>query len=250
MDSGKKALKREAELMRKRGSSYTIIGRKLGVAKSTLSFWLKNVPLSKEHRERLYTARIKNMSLGSKSNSERRRREVEAIIDSARRETSSALSPDAYRLLGAALYWAEGSKGGAIEIANSDPLLILFMTHWFSEMFKVSPVTFRAWLNIYPQQDDKALKRFWSSLTGIPVSRFGRSFVKPVSKGIKRNNLYYGTIKVRVPKSTDDKHRIYGWIQGALRQYEKKSEVVQRRWTHLRNIEKPVNLDYIEKTRP
>ena len=189
MNSDKKVLKREAQAMRKRGVSYTVISKELGIAKSTLSYWLKSVVLSKEHRERLYTARIRNMSLGSQSNRERRAREVEAIIKSAKEETSLPLSSDAYRLFGAALYWAEGSKGGAIEIANSDPLLILFITHWLSDMFKVSPATFRAWLNIYPQQDDKALKRFWSTLTGIPVSQFGKSFIKPVSKGVKKNNL-------------------------------------------------------------
>jgi len=250
MNSDKSTLKKDAQEMRKRGVSYTFISKKLGVAKSTLSYWLKGIALSKEHRERLYTARIRNMSLGSKSNSERRRREVETIIESAKKETSSSLSSEAYRLLGAALYWAEGSKGGAIEIANSDPLLILFMTHWFSDMFAVSSTTFRAWLNIYPQQDDKELKRFWSSLTGIPLSQFGKSFVKPPSRGVKKNNLYYGTIKVRVPKSTDNKHRIYGWIAGALRQHEKKSEAIQRRWAHLRSIEKPVNLNYIGIMRP
>lgn len=245
----REALKKKALSMRKRGLSYTVIGKELNISKSTLSFWLKSIPLSKKHRERLYTARIKNMSLGSKSNKERRQREVDTIIGSAMEEVFFPISPDAYRLLGAALYWAEGSKGGAIEVTNSDPVLILFMTHWLADMFKISPTTFRAWLNIYIGQDDRALKRFWSSLTGIPISQFGTSFVKPSSKGVKRNNLYYGTIKVRVPKSTDDKHRIYGWLKGALRKYEKESEAVQKKWMHLRYVEKAVNLNYSKSTR-
>ncbi|MDP2651940.1 MAG: hypothetical protein Q8O94_02285 [bacterium] len=249
MNIAKKDLKTEAQSMRKRGISYTVIGRELDVSKSTLSYWLKSIPLSKKHRERLYTARIRNMSLGSQSNKERRKREIEAIVKSAKEEISLPLSSSAFRLLGAALYWAEGSKGGAIQITNSDPLLILFMTHWFADVFNVSPKTFKVWLNIYSHQNDKTLKQFWSSLTGIPVSRFGKSFVKPISKGIKKNNLYYGTVKMRVPKSTDNKHRIYGWIQGALRPYEKESKALQRKWTHLRDIEKPVNLNYSESKR-
>lgn len=235
--------------MRKQGVSYNDITKELGVPKSTLSFWLKDIPLSKQHRERLYTARIRNMSLGSQSNKERRGREVEAIIESAKKEISLPLSCDTFRLFGAALYWAEGSKYGAVQITNSDPLLILFMTHWFEDVFQVSRKTFKIWLNIYPHQNDKALKKFWSSLTGIPVSQFGKSFVKPISKGVKKNNLYYGTVKMRVPKSTDNKHRIYGWIQGALRPYEKESKAIQRKWAHLR-IEKPVNLNYSENKHP
>jgi len=188
------------------------------------------------------------MVSGPNSNRARRSLEVQSIIEAASREISHPISPDAHLLLGAALYWAEGSKGGAISIANSDPVLIAFMVDWFEEVFDVPPKVLKAWLNIYPQQNDAHMKRFWSSLTGIPVSQFGKSFIKPLSKGVKKNNLYYGTIKVRVPKSTDNKHKIFGWIQGALREYHLKSSSAQKKWIQLRNVEKPLNLDYSRRS--
>lgn len=236
-------LKKKAMQMRRRGLSYGEIRKELKVAKSTLSFWLRDIPLSEKDKLRLYHARIRTMVSGPNSNSARRAREVESIIQVASREIPHPISSDAYLLLGAALYWAEGTKSGAISISNSDPVLIVFMVKWFSDIFNVSPKLFKAWLNIYPQQNDTDLKKFWSSLTGIPVSQFGKSFVKPLSKGVKKNNLYYGTIKVRVPKSTDSKHRIYGWLQGALREYHIEATATQKKWIRLRDVDKPANLD-------
>ena len=238
-------LKRRAIRMRKSGLSYGEIRKKLNVPKSTLSFWLRHIPLSEKDKLRLYDVRIRNMVSGPNSNRVRRESEVEMIIQAASREITHPISSDAHLLLGAALYWAEGTKSGAVSIANSDPVLIAFMVRWFSETFKVSPKSFKAWLNIYPQQNDSDLKHFWAELTGIPVSQFGKSFVKPVSKGIKKNNLYYGTIKIRVPKSTNNKHRIFGWIHGALREYHIKTSATQKRWMRLRAVDKPANLDYI-----
>ena len=235
-------IKTEAIDLRKKGKSYGEIQKKLGVPKSTLTYWLKGIPLSKQDRKRLYTARLKNMIFGPGSIKERRKREIEQIIDSAKREISSPLPPEIHRLFGAALYWAEGTKDGAIQITNSDPLLILYMVRWIEHTFAISPKGLKAWLNIYPHQNDPELKQFRSSLSGIPVSNFGKSFVKPTSKGVKRNNLYYGTIKIRVPKSTDLKHKVFGWIQGALKEYQIESKVVERKWIRLR-IEKPLNLD-------
>lgn len=233
--------KEAAVALRKKGTSYGEIGKRLGVAKSTLSYWLKGVSIAEHHRKRLYTNRLKNMVFGSKSVKEKRMREIEAIVAAAKKETVSSFSLETRRLFGAALYWAEGSKDGALQITNSDPMLILFMTRWFREIFGISPKSLRAWLNIYSHQNETELVRFWSSLCGIPVFRFGKSFVKPSSKGVKKNTLYYGTIKIRAPKSTNLKHKVFGWIEGALQEYSVRSNWVQRKWRRLR-IEKPVNM--------
>lgn len=235
-----KSPKELAVSLRKEGKSYGEISTRLGVSKSTLSYWLKKVPLAKRHRDRLYTNRIKNMVRGPNSYHERRREEIASIIRTAANEIKN-VSPEAYKLLGVGIYWGEGTKKGMAQITNSDPLLIAFMTRWFSTTFDVPAASFKAFLNIYPQQSEKDIKEFWSALTGIPISRFGKSFIKPVSKGYKKNTLYYGTIKITIPKSTDMKHKISGWLTGALRGQD--SERVLERWKSLREVERPVNLD-------
>ncbi len=235
-------LRKKAEALRRRGFSYKEIFAEIGVVKSTLSEWLKDIPLKPEYRERLYTKQIEILSRGSKSQKERRAREIDAIVDSAINEIRFPLSDDAFKLFGAALYWAEGSKGKNFEIVNSDPRLILFMVHWLEIIFGIKPEVLKAWLNIYSQQDDLALKKFWSDLTKIPLARFGKSHTKPPNKGYKKNNLYYGTIKIYIPKGIDMKHRVYGWTRAVLQNLEDDILSTERRWISLKQTPRPVNL--------
>lgn len=227
---------------RQQGLSYNEIRKHVPVSKSTLSLWLKRVPLTPKQRARLYTKQIHVLSLGSQSQRERRLREVEEIIDKAVAEIRHPLSRDTYLLMGAALYWAEGSKGRMFELTNSDPHLILFMVRWIEKIFDMRRKNLKARLNIYPQQNEKKVKKFWSDLTGIPLTRFGKSFVKPKNKGYKKNNLYFGTMRIEVPKSSNIRHQVFGWIKGALLPISKEVAFVHRKWQHLTKVERPVNL--------
>ncbi|MBI4449672.1 hypothetical protein HY634_01310, partial [Candidatus Uhrbacteria bacterium] len=131
-------VKLKAIRLRKKGLSYNEIRKQIMVTKSTLSIWLKGIRLAKNHRLRLYTKQIQFLSLGSQSQKARRAREVERIIETAEKEIVVPLSFETVRLAGAALYWAEGSKGKRFEITNSDPYFILFIVKWLEMIFKIS----------------------------------------------------------------------------------------------------------------
>lgn len=234
--------KKIAILLRKRGLSYNEISKEIPIAKSTLSVWLKTVQLSKKHQDRLYSKRIHYLTLGSQSQKERRLRQVEIITNTAKGEISVPISDDAYRLFGAALYWAEGTKGGSLVFTNSDPHLILFMTKWLQKVFAISPDFLKASLNIYSQQNENLIKYFWSDLTGIPIGNFNRTFIKPKNKNFKKNNLYYGTIKIYVPKSTDLQIRVFGWVKKVLDNISPTPHLIQKKWERLKKVERPVNL--------
>lgn len=236
-----KTLKQRAVKLRKNGLSYKEIKEKIPVAKSSLSLWLKSVPLKPEYRQRLYTKQIEVLSRGPNSQRERRKREIEKIIQEAAKEIKSP-SIETLRLFGAALYWAEGSKNKKFEITNSDPHLILFFVKWVEKVFKLSPLNFKIRLNIYPQQNEKKIKKFWSYLTGIPLENFGKTFIKPISSGYKKNNLYYGTAKVYIPKSVDNIHRVFGWIKTVLDDIPSQVDFVQKKWVSLTKVNRPVNL--------
>ena len=237
-----KILKEKAIKLRKEGLSYREIKQKIGVSKSTLSGWLKVVELTPKQKERLYAKQIEILSRGPQSQKERRLREVEKIVADSEREIKNPLSFEAYRLFGAALYWAEGAKTNGCAVVNSDPHLILFMVRWLEKVFKISPLTLKVWLNIYPQQNDKDIKEFWSQLTSIPVENFGKSFIKPANKNFKKNNLYYGTIEIRVPRGTNLRHQILGWVKGALKDLDFQIDLTQKEWKSLKEVSRPVNL--------
>jgi len=228
-----------ATALRKKGLSYNEIRQQVPVAKSSLSLWLKNVRLSPKHRARLYTKQVQILSRGTPSQVERRKREIALIMRDAKEEIPLPLSFETYRFLGAALYWAEGSKTKSFTIANSDPVLIAFMISWFKKMFDVSPSTLKAHLNIYSQQNEKEVKQFWSDITRIPIENFGKTFIKPTNKGFKKNNLYYGTIKVYVPKGTDMRYKTLAWIHVALQDAIPAIESKILRWSQLKTVERP-----------
>ncbi|MDE2001408.1 MAG: hypothetical protein KGI60_02475 [Patescibacteria group bacterium] len=238
----KNDLRRRATDLRKKGLSYNEIRKEIGVSKSTLSTWLKMVPLAAEHKERFYTKQIYILSLGSKSQKERRAREVADIVRRAEEEVSSPVSFEAYRLMGAALYWAEGSKYNMFELTNSDPRLILFFVRWVDLVFGVRSGQLKMRLNIHAQQDESEIKKFWSELTGIPLANFGKTYIKPPGRGFKKNNLYYGTARVEVPRSVDMRHRVFGWIKGATRSMDRDIEFIERKWHSLKEKERPINL--------
>lgn len=238
-----KEFKIRAIRLRNKGLSYNEIKRHVPVAKSTLSLWLKSIRLSKEHRSRLYTKQIAILSRGPQSQKERRALEIKKIIQTAAKEITMPLTLDTYRLMGAALYWAEGNKKNGFQITNSDPNFILFMVRWIEKVLKISAKSLKARLNIYPQQDENSVKKFWSDLTGIPLIRFGKSYIKPISSGFKKNNLYYGTMNIEVPRGTDMRHRIFGWLSAVLKDIEPKTILIERKWVSLQNISRqPINL--------
>lgn len=236
-------LKIEAIKLRKAGSSYGEIKKALNVSKSTLSYWLKGVLLTEEQKKRFYTDNVLALARGTQSQKERRLREIAGIIGEAKKEISESISLESYRLFGAALYWAEGNKKNTLGITNSDPYLILFMVKWFEKILGASPKTdMKVHLNIYPQQNEQDIKQFWAQLTGIPLENFGKTFVKPLSKNYKKNNLYYGTIKIKVHKGTDRRHKVFGWVKAVLKDIAPKTELTQQEWKRLTEVSRPINL--------
>jgi DNA-binding transcriptional ArsR family regulator len=243
MKNDYKKLKLKAIELRKKGLSYGEIKKKLNVAKSTLSYWLKSIPLTPEQKARLYTKKILILARGPQSQKERRKREIEKIIKEAEKEIQFPISFEAYRILGAFLYWAEGRKTDGFSFSNSDPYFVLFMVRWLKRVFGISPNFLKAWLNIYPQQNELELKQFWSQLTGIPLENFGKSYIKPPNKNYKKNTLYYGTISIKVPKGTDLRYRVFGWIRAVLKDIAPEVESKQKEWKSLRERPRPVNIE-------
>lgn len=235
-------LKTKAIKLRKKGLSYGEIKKKINVSKSTLSYWLKIIPLTQKQKKRLYTNSVLILSRGPQNQKKRRKREIAKIIEEAEKEIQLPLSFEIYKLFGAALYWAEGSKTKEFKITNSDPDFILFMVRWFEKVMSASPSQLKAKLNIYSQQNEQELKVFWPQLTSISLENFNKSFIKPPNKGYKKNNLYYGTTRIRVSKGTNFRHQVYGWIKTVLKDITPQSELVQKEWKSLKETPLLVNI--------
>lgn len=234
-----RSLKDKARNMRRKGRSYLEIARGVGISKSTAKLWCQDVALSAVHKKALYSKQVKALMRGPNSSHERRKQEINELLNVAESEVPEVLSPETVKFFGAALYWAEGSKRSHFAIVNSDPLLVKYFMFWIKMVFNISPNRVNARLNIHSGQDDKNMKKFWSDLTGIPIVNFGKSFTKPLNKKYKKNTLYYGTITLRVMKGTDYRIKVFGWIRGLMRLVSPEVENIERRWYKLREYKRP-----------
>lgn len=208
--------------LRHNGLSYKEIRQKISfsISKSTISTWCKDIELTEKQKERLdklfKDGSYKGRLLGSKTTQVRRAEEIRKIKEKARLEITS-LTNDEFKLAGLMLYWAEGNKKRSVGVTNSDPELIRFMMKWFRDICNVSDERFKIYLNIHSGQDDYQIKKFWSDVINLPVSQFGKSYVKREGTGHRKNILYNGTIKIQVCNK-NLLYKILGWIEGVIKQ--------------------------------
>ncbi len=202
----------KARDLRKKGLSYNEIKERLGVSKSSVSLWCRDIELSDKQKERLSDRSAAVSKLGARANHEKRLLEVLAIKESSKKEISS-LDSDTFRIAGTILYWAEGHKTNSASVTNSDPRIIRFMVTWFKEICGISPAHLKAHLHIHYGNDEKKIKKFWSRLTGIPLKNFGKSFIKPKGTGHRTNIIPNGIIRISVlGEGTGNlRHKILFW---------------------------------------
>ncbi|MEZ4156688.1 MAG: hypothetical protein R3B52_01785 [Candidatus Paceibacterota bacterium] len=213
--------KTKAANLRKKGESFGEIAKKLKISKSTAKLWTEKVALDSRLKKALYTKGVQTINQGEANARNRREKELREIKKQAKKEIKGDLSDTSIKLLGAMLYWAEGDKQRQIAFTNSDVKMVVFFVQWLKKVFRIPPSKLTARINFYENQREKDLKKYWSEKTGIPIKNFQKSYIKPQrARNYKRNRLYYGTIRIRVPKSADMHYRIFAWIDRLL---EKKS---------------------------
>ncbi|MEK7535865.1 MAG: hypothetical protein AAB590_02540 [Patescibacteria group bacterium] len=208
--------------LRRTGESIIAIAHKLGVSKSSVSHWCKNIELTAEQRKKLLLSSIKaghkGRLIGAQMNRERKEGRIRFHEENGHTQINKLTSRE-FLIAGTALYWAEGSKTdrSQLSLVNSDPVLILFMYHWFQTIFSIRKEDFlpRISINEIHRPRVKKVLTYWSRLLKLPRSQFGNiSFIKAKQKKIYANyDLYYGVLSLRIRKSTDLKYRIKGLIK-------------------------------------
>ena len=209
---------------RKRGYSYNMISQKLGLAKSTLSNWLQEIPYRPNNEV------IKRIGLGRlKSSQFKHNQKINGIIDikrSAKKEIGEITKRDLW-LLGIGLYLGEGTKlYESIRIINSDPEIIKMAVRWFKEICGLANENFSPSVHLYPDNNIKETLSYWAKITGLSEKQFGKTQIDlRINKSErKKRKLPYGTLHLQI-KSCGKKEfgvelhrRIMGWIQATLNQ--------------------------------
>lgn len=223
----KKEEKEAAISLRKQGLSYNEILRKIPVAKSTLSVWLRDIGLAKQQKQRLTEKRrIAQQKAQQACRNIRITRETE-IIQAAQKEIGR-LSKREFWLIGTALYWAEGSKQKANLVSqktsfnNSDPKMVLLFDRWIKEFCdrKKGGVIYS--LYIHRTADVERARIFWGNLLDTKIEKVYFKNHNP-KKTYRKNTQdgYFGLLRIEVRRSTDLNRKIKGWTLGIIESIEK-----------------------------
>lgn len=189
--------KEDAVAMRKSGMSMTVIERKLGIPRSTLSGWFRNVQLTDKQRSRLSNNSRDGWKKARERAVESHRAKKALRLLEAERSASNVierltLDSATLDLAFAMLYMGEGAKGGTTSIANSDPVILQFVLAVLQHNYGIKPESIKCDLHIRADQDPDQLKKYWSEKLGIPLENFRKSYIDQRSAGRPTYDRYKG----------------------------------------------------------
>jgi transcriptional regulator with XRE-family HTH domain len=197
--------------LRHEGFTLAEIAAELGVSKSSVSLWVRDIPFEVRVNERtrqkrprrphaLHVAKLRQID-------ELDRRGIERLGD---------LTEPAFLAAGAALYAGEGGKtDGEVSFPNSDPAMIRFFLAWLRHFFAVDESRLRVRLYLHDDLDLEAAVEFWIGVTGIPRSQFTKPYRAVADGTLRKNRHATGCPSVRYTCATT--HRaVMGLVRALL----------------------------------
>jgi transposase-like protein len=162
---------RARKLRQEQGAPVKELARLLGVSRSTVSLWVRDIELTEAQRETL-RRRMGARIDGSRTN---------AVLALARRQAeqergrATARRGSLLHIAGCMLYWAEGSRRrNAIEFVNSDPAMVVVFLRFLRRSFGVPTSKIRVTCNLFadhvPRQ--REIEQFWLDVLQPPRAVF------------------------------------------------------------------------------
>jgi hypothetical protein len=205
---GKVPERARARALRAQAWTLDEIARELGVAKSSVALWVRDVEFVPLPRR---TARRRGPNV--------LQRRKAAEIESLRAEgllRLGSLSEQAFLAAGAALYAGEGTKqDGRLCFANSDPRMVSFFCAWLRRFFDIDESRLTVRVYLHEGLDLDAAEAHWSTVTRVPQTQFRKGYRAVSDPSIRTNKHEYGCVYVRYA-STRTHRAIMGLIDALL----------------------------------
>lgn len=219
--------KEKAFSLRKKGYSYNMITDRLGISKSTLSCWFKELPFTPNRQviERIKKGPFKSGQIRHNQ----RVADIAKIKKIAKKELGVITKRDLW-MLGLGLYIGEGLKAfETAQIINSDSAIIRLAIRWFNDICGIKNDHITVAMHLYPDNDEKECSDYWRKITGLSIKQFRKTQIdrRTDKTKNKRRKLPYGTIRLSIISNGNSNfgvnlHRkIMGWIESSLVQVGK-----------------------------
>ncbi len=181
----------QANILRKSGMSYSEIMSRMSVPRSTLSDWFRSQKWSNDiaiqNIKRLTnTGGIRLMVMNSI-----RGNRLKKVYEEAKQEAVFEFEELKYHPLfiaGIMLYRSEGNKLSKhrVSVASSEPDSIKIFVLFLENICRLK--TYRIWLLLYSNLDDKSCIDYWIDKCGLKYEQFNKSTtIKYISKNNRSN---------------------------------------------------------------
>lgn len=222
--NAKDGLHARARDLRLKGLDYEEIAAALGVSRSSVSLWARDLPRP-PHLS--YGEARKRAAEGARRYwaAERPRREAdrEAVRAAAAAEIDHVSAREMI-IAGAIAYWCEGARrkphnpAERVIFTNSDPALIAFFLRFLGTA-GVDAGRLRFRVHIHETADVAAAESFWLEVTGASRDQFYRTSLKrhrPRTSRKEAGSGYQGCLRVEIMQSADLYRRIEGWVRATV----------------------------------
>lgn len=191
------------DLRIKQMKSYSEIRKKLGVPKSTLSYWLKDLPLEESKiRELQKKGWQKSEASRERYRNTMRLKKIAKDEEIYKKYITrfKNLSKDVFFVAGLMIYLGEGSKKDytKIVLTNTDPNIISFFIKWAIEYLGVKRSDFRVQLHLYNNMNLEKELNLWQNKLRIKRSQFYKTSIRKLQAGsfTYRDSVRHGTCSV------------------------------------------------------
>ena len=178
-----------AEKMRREGQSYSIIQKQLGVSKSTLSSWLKDIPLSDIRLRELRDFNPVRIEKTRQTKLLKKQTRRDLVFEKVKRDFKVNKTPLFKE--GFYLYWGEGTKTAEYTVAltSSDPAIIKCFISWLL-ILGVEKADMRVKIHMYSNQVESEVLNYWAEKTTLAKRQFYKTYIK---KSDREEKTYKGT---------------------------------------------------------
>jgi hypothetical protein len=205
---GKLREREEARRLRAQNLTLADIAQQLGVSKSSVSLWVRDIPFTPSKRRfgpqrRPHPAQVRKLA------------EIEELDEQGIARVG-ALTDEAFLAAGIALYAGEGSKtDGEVCFANTDALMVAFFCAWLRRFFEIDESRLRVRVYLHEGLDLDAAEAHWAEVAGVPRAQFRTPYRAPADATIRHNKHEFGCVYVRYTCSRTHR-QIIGLIRALL----------------------------------
>ena len=205
---GKIEQQERARELRARNMTLQDIATELGVAKSSVSLWVRDVEFTPSKRRTgpqnrphpVHEAKVAQIA----------QCDHEGVV------RIGTLTDAAFLAAGVALYAGEGAKrDGSVNFANTDAAMVQFFCTWLRKFFDIDEARLRVRVYLHQGLDLDAAERHWSAVTKIPRSQFRQPYRAVAGPTRRLTKHEFGCVYVVYSCATTHR-RIMGLIRALL----------------------------------